>query len=233
MVLGNGLFFELALWYKNFAIDRHLPHQNPAIMDFMFRIPRSLFSFLLLLAFTPVLLLIYFEIRIGLTGTTPPYQSWLYQNAETLNIVGVLAAILVHTWFLTVIFRQHKAELKAMLLAIPGVLSILILTLITAGFLNDTYQIQVLPNVVFDYLDDLITLNNIEEFVIGSLVTITSALIISTISMIKAIGKGKLDWFLIPLQVLMLPIGIWWLQPKLKASSERKTVEHAKDHLVE
>lgn len=201
-------------------------------MDFMFRIPRTLFSILLLAAFGPLLVLIYADISNSLTGASSLRQSWLYHNADTLIFVGIIAAIFVHIWFAAVILRQYKTELKALLLAFPSMLSALLFAVVAAAFLRDNYQITVLPNAVFDYLGGLISFKNIEEFLIGSLLIITIATIISIISMVKLVGRRKLDWCLIPLQVLFLPIGIWWLQPKLETLTKRKGIDAPEDHFV-
>ena len=199
----------------------------------MFRIPRGLFSFILLLGSVPILVLIALEIYLNLNSTQLPNSSWINQFADEFMMTAMLSVILVLLWMIAIIFRACRTDLLASLLSFPAILSIALLFVTFSAALHDIYHVRILPTSVFEYLDDLISMDNIETFIIGCLSAFFLAMIIGTISLTALIGKRPLARIIVPLQVVFLPIGIWWLQPKLRAKAERKPIEHVEEHLLE
>lgn len=199
----------------------------------MFRIPRGLFSFLLLIGTTPIIALIVFEIYLNINEAYSQNISWINQYSEVFLITGLLSMMLVFLWMVAIVYRHYRTDILATALAIPAILSFGILFVTLSAALRDVFQVQILPTAVLDYLGSHITLSNVETFVIGSLSAFLLATVISMLTLIKLVGWRPLDRLLIPLQVLFLPIGIWWLQPKLLAKAGRKPVEQVEEHLLE
>lgn len=202
-------------------------------MDFMFRIPRWVFSIFLLLGSVPITFLLILEVYLNYGGAQGVNYGWINSYADELLIAAMLGILLALTWMVAVIFRTNRNDLAATLLALPSILSLVIVFVSFSAALHDLYQIYLLPSAVFEYLNYTITLDNIEFFLIGSLALLLLSLIIVIFSLIRFIGKGPLSIVVVPLQVILLPIGILWLQPKLLAATKRKPVEQVEEHLLE
>lgn len=199
-------------------------------MDYLFRIPAWLFSLLLIIVITPLALLMYGE--LAYTYENRPAYYWWLNNTNGLPLLLTIGALLVCTWLLAVLSRYCQQRNAAWLMVIPAVVSLLFIASILPvalreiGWLNSTESLRNITNALIEQL-------GLSQYLIGGFGAVLITGVLATFAVIRMTSRHWRDWVLVPIAMLLIPVGILWLQPRMRNLLNRQPVTEVEEHFLD
>lgn len=199
-------------------------------MDYLFRIPGWLFSLLLFIVLTPLVLLMHGEVTYTYENR-PEYYFWLNES-KGLPLLITLGALLIYLWLMAILVRYCQQRSAAWLMVFPAVISlffiasILPVALREIGLLESTESLRNITNALVRQLGE-------DRYLIGGFSALLITGVLATFTVIRMTSRHWRDWLLIPLAMLFIPLGVLWLQPRLRYLLERQSITEVEEHFLD
>lgn len=204
---------------------------KPPHMSYLFRIPPWLISFFLILISAVIGLLIYGEVAYEYDNR-PDYYHFLNRNAGYFIALFCIMSICLYTWFTAIIIRFCESRKAAWFLLVPGLASIIFITMLLLLILEEVGNYNSYFTALAKPVQGFMQRVGVESFFLYGMGIMLIAGLITILCLVRLLYRRKRDWLLIPVQMLLLPIGVLWLQPRLRSLLDRKSVTEVEEHFV-
>jgi hypothetical protein len=202
-------------------------------MDFFFRIPGWLLSLLISLGFLPITTFLVLDVTHRYPSIKPPLLTYLDNNGDNMLLLFYGSTVILVLWLSSIIIHYCQNESKNWLLAIPAVFCLLFLGLMFPLVLAEIFRNSLILDSIITPLKRIIEGLGAVEFFLSGLGVILLTGLAGTYAATRLTYKSKKDWLLTPLQVLTFPIGVIFLQPRLRKLIERKEMDAPEDHFLD
>lgn len=197
-------------------------------MNYLFRIPAWLFSLLLSIGLLPFALLLYTELPYDLVNFSF-FQLLLLQEVFPLLLMS--AMLLSHIWLFGILLQYLKNGPGYFLLILPAVFGFIFWALFfpfairALGFGN-----LIAPLVTVT--EGIILFAGTSTCLIAGITCLLLTRLFAAYAVIKMTSSGLWDTLQICATIMFLPVGIFWLQPRLRNHFSFTSNPQIKDHLV-
>jgi len=166
-------------------------------------------------------------------GANSKLYTAVHRNDDLIIWSLLITILLLNAVGLALTLKYAEKRRRAGLLVIPVAFSLAFLVLIVPTGFESTFNTGGVISSVADRIEGLVGWITPGIFFATGFGLMVVSLLISTYCLVRLLARNRREWLLIPLSLLFLPVGLWWLQPRWRALTDRKPVEEAADHFVE
>ena len=200
-------------------------------MDFILRIPGWLLSLVFVLMVTPFGLLIYGEIMYDWQQRPAFIRS--IANFDGMLFIMVMGILFTVVWTLAILVRYCQSRSIAWLMTVPGFIALAFsFFLIPFAVQEFTGWHEVLAGIT-EPLERFIGHVGQDYFFFGNFGNVLFTGLLATFAAARMTAKSWRDWLWIPLAMLLFPVGVLFIQPRLRRLLDRKSVTETEDHFLD
>lgn len=199
-------------------------------MNFLFRIPAWAISLLFVLVITPIIYMIYVNMTYNSFHKPPLYHT--IQNFNGQFLLAVISALLIYSWLAAIIVRYCDGRGTAWLLIIPAIWSILFISSIVPFAIEEALDNRDLFNAYHGKFESVIYYVGDDAFFISGFTLMFCTGLLAAFCIIRLTYRSRWDWLIVPLQLLLLPVGILWLQPRLRSLIDKQEITNPEAHFI-